>query len=117
MDEIALAADIIIAAETAKFALPEPRVGFAALAAGAHGLKLFPAEMITPVVLKSWRSVLPKSQVLLPVGGVGADNLASYRAAGASGAGFGSSLYKPGMTAQTVAERARHLAQVWQSAA
>jgi 2-dehydro-3-deoxyphosphogalactonate aldolase len=94
-----------------------PSEAFAALAAGAHGLKLFPAEMITPMVLKSWRSVLPKSHVLLPVGGVGADNLASYRAAGASGAGFGSSLYKPGLRAQEVGERARHLAQVWQAAA
>lgn len=94
-----------------------PSEAFAALAAGAHGLKLFPAEMITPAVLKSWRSVLPKSRVLLPVGGVGVDNLASYRVAGASGAGFGSSLYKPGMPAQAVGERARHLAQVWQAAA
>jgi 2-dehydro-3-deoxyphosphogalactonate aldolase len=94
-----------------------PSEAFAALAAGAHGLKVFPAEMITPPVLKSWRSVLPASRVLLPVGGVGADNLASYRAAGASGAGFGSSLYKPGMTATQVGERARQLAQVWQTAA
>lgn len=94
-----------------------PSEAFAALAAGAHGLKVFPAEMISPVVLKSWRSVLPKSHALLPVGGVGTENLAAYRAAGASGAGFGSSLYKPGMTAQSVQERARHLTQVWQSAA
>jgi 2-dehydro-3-deoxyphosphogalactonate aldolase len=94
-----------------------PSEAFAALAAGAHGLKVFPAEMITPGVLKSWRSVLPSSRVLLPVGGVGADNLPSYRAAGASGAGFGSSLYKPGMSAEQVGERARHLAQVWRAAA
>jgi 2-dehydro-3-deoxyphosphogalactonate aldolase len=94
-----------------------PSEAFAALATGAHGLKVFPAEMITPVVLKSWRSVLPKSRVLLPVGGVSADNLASYRAAGASGAGFGSSLYKPGMSALQVGERARHLAEVWRVAA
>lgn len=94
-----------------------PSEAFAALATGAHGLKLFPAEMISPVVLKSWRSVLPRSHVLLPVGGVSADNLASYCMAGASGAGFGSSLYKPGMSAQQVGERARQLAQIWQSAA
>jgi 2-dehydro-3-deoxyphosphogalactonate aldolase len=93
-----------------------PSEAFAALGAGAHGLKVFPAEMITPVVLKSWRSVLPTSRVLLPVGGVGADNLAAYRAAGASGAGFGSSLYKPGMTAEQVHERAHQLARVWMSA-
>jgi 2-dehydro-3-deoxyphosphogalactonate aldolase len=93
-----------------------PSEAFAALAAGAHGLKLFPAEMITPLVLKSWRSVLPATRILLPVGGVGPDNLLAYRAAGASGAGFGSSLYKPGMGAQQVGERARHLAQRWHSA-
>lgn len=93
-----------------------PSEAFAALGAGAHGLKLFPAEMITPVVLKSWRSVLPATKVLLPVGGVGADNLAAYRAAGASGAGFGSSLYKPGLTAEQVHERAHQLALVWMSA-
>lgn len=93
-----------------------PSEAFAALGAGAHGLKLFPAEMITPVVLKSWRSVLPATKVLLPVGGVGADNLAAYRAAGASGAGFGSSLYKPGLTAEQVHERAHQLARVWMSA-
>ena len=93
-----------------------PSEAFAALGAGAHGLKLFPAEMITPVVLKSWRSVLPATKVLLPVGGVGADNLAAYRAAGASGAGFGSSLYKPGLTAEQVLERAHQLARVWMSA-
>lgn len=93
-----------------------PSEAFAALAAGAHGLKVFPAEMITPVVLKSWRSVLPPDRLLLPVGGVGADNLAAYRTAGASGAGFGSSLYKPGLSAQQVGERARHLAQLWHAA-
>ena len=93
-----------------------PSEAFAALAAGAHGLKVFPAEMITPLVLKSWRSVLPPTRVLLPVGGVGADNLLAYRAAGASGAGFGSSLYQPGLSAQQVGERARHLAQIWHSA-
>ena len=91
-----------------------PSEALAALGVGADGLKLFPAEMITPVVLKSWRSVLPASRVLLPVGGVGADNLAAYRAAGASGAGLGSSLYKPGTSAEQVADRARHLARVWQ---
>ena len=93
-----------------------PSEAFAALGSGALGLKLFPAEMITPVVLKSWRSVLPATKVLLPVGGVGADNLAAYRAAGASGAGFGSSLYKPGLTAEQVHERAHQLALVWMSA-
>ena len=36
--EIALACDLIIASENAVFALPEPRVGLAALAGGVHRL-------------------------------------------------------------------------------
>ena len=36
--EIALACDLIVAADTATFALPEPRVGLAALAGGLHRL-------------------------------------------------------------------------------
>ncbi|MET3528095.1 enoyl-CoA hydratase-related protein [Phenylobacterium koreense] len=36
--EIALACDLVIASETATFALPEPRVGLAALAGGLHRL-------------------------------------------------------------------------------
>jgi 2-dehydro-3-deoxyphosphogalactonate aldolase len=79
---------------------------FAALQAGASGLKLFPAEMITPAVVKALRAVLPAPSLLLPVGGVTLDNMAAYRAAGASGFGIGSALYAPGMTAAQVAENA-----------
>lgn len=79
---------------------------FAALQAGATGLKLFPAEMITPAVVKALRAVLPGDALLLPVGGVTADNMAAYRAAGASGFGIGSALFAPGMTAAQVAENA-----------
>src|ERR1041385_6720595 len=62
-----------------------PSEGFAALKAGADGLKLFPAEIIPPAVFKAWRAVFPAETLLLAVGGVGVDNIASYRAAGASG--------------------------------
>ncbi len=79
---------------------------FAALDAGATGLKLFPAEMITPAVVKSLRAVLPLQTLLLPVGGITVDNMAAYRAAGASGFGIGSALYRPGMAAAEVAENA-----------
>ena len=71
---------------------------FAALEAGANGLKIFPAEMITPAVVKAMRAVLPADVVLLPVGGITPDNMGPYFAAGASGFGIGSALYKPGMT-------------------
>lgn len=80
---------------------------FAALGAGAAGLKLFPAEMIPPAAVKALRAVLPPEALLLPVGGIGIDNMAAYRAAGASGFGIGSSLYKPGMSAAEVERNAR----------
>jgi 2-dehydro-3-deoxyphosphogalactonate aldolase len=75
---------------------------FAALDAGAAGLKIFPAEMITPSVLKALRAVLPAAAVVLPVGGITPDNMAPYFAAGANGFGIGSALYKPGTTAPEV---------------
>jgi 2-dehydro-3-deoxyphosphogalactonate aldolase len=69
---------------------------FAALDAGATGLKIFPAEMITPAVLKALRAVLPAGTVVLPVGGITPDNMRPYLDAGANGFGIGSALYKPG---------------------
>ena len=79
-----------------------PTEAFDALGAGAHGLKLFPAELASPAVVKALLAVLPKGTPLIPVGGIGADNLAAWRAAGAAGFGLGSSLYKPGDDAATV---------------
>ena len=68
---------------------------FAALDAGAHALKIFPAEMATPTVIKALRAVLPRSTLLLPVGGITSLNMAAYLDAGANGFGIGSALYKP----------------------
>jgi 2-dehydro-3-deoxyphosphogalactonate aldolase len=84
-----------------------PTEAFAALAAGAHGLKLFPAELITPAVLKALCAVLPRGVPLLPVGGISPANMAIYRAAGATGFGIGSALYAPGKAAETVRATAR----------
>lgn len=81
---------------------------FAALDAGATGLKFFPAEMITPAVLKALRAVLPTQTVVLPVGGITPDNMAPYFAAGANGFGIGSALYTPGATAAEVHANAMH---------
>ncbi|MBL8349159.1 MAG: 2-dehydro-3-deoxy-6-phosphogalactonate aldolase [Burkholderiaceae bacterium] len=92
-----------------------PTEAFAALAAGAHGLKLFPAEMIPPAAVKAMRAVLPPGTALLPVGGIGPDTMAAYRAAGAAGFGIGSALYKPGMSAAQVAVQARRFAAAWRS--
>ena len=86
---------------------------FGALAAGATGLKLFPAEMVSPAVVKALRAVLPADAPLLPVGGIGPGNMAAYRAAGASGFGIGSALYKPGMTAAQVRSAAADFVAAW----
>ncbi|MDO9706711.1 2-dehydro-3-deoxy-6-phosphogalactonate aldolase [Paracraurococcus lichenis] len=86
-----------------------PAEAFALLAAGADALKLFPAEAASPAVLRALLAVLPKGTPVLPVGGMAADTIGPWRAAGAAGFGIGSSLYKPGDPASVVAERARAL--------
>ena len=93
-----------------------PTEAFAALAAGADALKLFPAELLSPPVLKAMRAVLPRDVKLLPVGGITPRNLGPYVAAGASGFGLGSALYKPGDAAQQVAANARACADAWRAA-
>ncbi|XHS77815.1 2-dehydro-3-deoxy-6-phosphogalactonate aldolase [Burkholderiaceae bacterium UC74_6] len=90
-----------------------PSEAFAALAAGADALKLFPAEMLPPPVVKALRAVLPPTVALLPVGGIAPQGMAAYRAAGANGFGLGSALYAPGYTAEQVAERAQAFARAW----
>lgn len=86
---------------------------FAALDAGATGLKLFPAEMIPPAGVKALRAVLPRETLVLPVGGITPGNMAAYRAAGADGFGIGSALYQPGATAAQVERSARDFLAAW----
>lgn len=89
--------------------------GFDALEQGADALKLFPGELLGPSVIKAWRVVFPRSTQMFSVGGVSLDNLAEFRAAGASGAGIGSALYTPGRLAADVASRARQFVARWQA--
>ncbi|RJS93035.1 2-dehydro-3-deoxy-6-phosphogalactonate aldolase [Salinisphaera sp. Q1T1-3] len=91
-----------------------PTEGFAALDAGAHALKIFPAEAVGPSVIKAWRAVVPAEVPLMPVGGINPDNMQTFVAAGASGFGLGSALYKAGMSTETVAANARAFADAWQ---
>jgi 2-dehydro-3-deoxyphosphogalactonate aldolase len=93
-----------------------PTEGFAALDAGADALKLFPAELLTPAVLKALRAVFPPEVLFLPVGGITPQSLAGYRTAGAGGFGLGSALYRPGDTPQQVATHARAFANAWHAA-
>ena len=90
-----------------------PSEAFAALAAGAHILKLFPAEMIGPAGLKAMKSVLPDGTPLWPVGGVVPEQVADWKAAGASGAGIGGALFAPGVALDELARRARAFVAAW----
>ncbi len=83
-----------------------PTEAFAALAAGADALKLFPAEALPPAVVKAWRAVLRPPVRLLPVGGITPDGMAAYLDAGASGFGLGSALFRPDLSLPTVAGNA-----------
>lgn len=88
---------------------------FTALRHGAHGLKLFPAEVWGPRGLKALKAVLPPSVPLWPVGGVSADNLAEWRRAGADGFGIGGQLYQPGDAAPAVRVQAERVIQAWKA--
>jgi len=106
------------AAELGMIYLPgiaTPSEGFAALEAGADGLKLFPSEILGTAFIKAVRAVMAADALLFPVGGVDLSNLQAYRNAGASGAGIGSALYKPGTSAEQVQTRALAFARAWQT--
>ena len=84
-----------------------PSEAFAALEAGAHALKLFPAEAASPAVVRAQRAVLPKDLRLIVVGGVGPESMAPWFAAGADGFGLGSGIYTPGQTPAETLVKAR----------
>ena len=93
-----------------------PTEAFAALRAGARHLKLFPAEAASPATIKAWKAVLPAHVKIYAVGGVTPDNMGEWLAAGASGFGIGSSLFKPGMSMAKVNESAHNLVVAWKRA-
>jgi 2-dehydro-3-deoxyphosphogalactonate aldolase len=84
-----------------------PTECFAALKAGADGLKIFPASLIGPDGLKAIRAVLPHETQVYAVGGAGPENFATWVKAGASGFGIGTALYTPGLSADEVGTRAK----------
>ncbi|MFZ1469711.1 MAG: 2-dehydro-3-deoxy-6-phosphogalactonate aldolase [Paracoccaceae bacterium] len=93
-----------------------PTECFAALRAGATGLKLFPGSMIGPDGLKAMCAVLPTDCPVYAVGGAGPANFAAWIAAGAAGFGIGSALYAPGVTVAEVTTRARNIVAAWEAA-
>ncbi|TAN03471.1 MAG: 2-dehydro-3-deoxy-6-phosphogalactonate aldolase [Rhodanobacteraceae bacterium] len=108
---------VIVAAKTAGMlctpGTATPSEAFAALRAGADAIKVFPAEQVTPKVLRAWRAVLPPQTAILPVGGITLQNMAEYLHAGATGFGIGSALYKPGKSVDEVARAAHDFVHRW----
>ena len=115
--------DTDVIAETVRLGLQSwpgvltPTECFAALKAGATGLKVFPAFQMGTEGLKALRAVLPVDCQVFMVGGVGPSNFSEWLRAGANGFGIGSSLYKPGDSADDVGARARDLVAAWDEVA
>jgi 2-dehydro-3-deoxyphosphogalactonate aldolase len=93
-----------------------PTECFAALAAGADGLKIFPANLIGPEGVKAMRAVLPKSTPVFAVGGAGASNFGEWIKAGADGFGLGTAIYTPGLTVAEVTARANEIVAAYDAA-
>ena len=93
-----------------------PTEAFAAIRAGAKHLKLFPAEVASPATIKAWKAVLPKHVKIYAVGGVTPENMGDWLAAGASGFGIGSSIYKQGLSMAKISESAHSLVSAWKRA-
>ena len=91
-----------------------PTEAFAALDAGADGLKLFPGSMAGPGGLKAMRAILPPGTQVYAVGGAGPDNFGDWVAAGADGFGLGTAIYSPGLSAADVGERAAKIVAAYE---
>lgn len=107
------------AAERGLVALPgvlTPSEMFAALDAGASGLKIFPAELFPAVAVKAVKAVLPAAAPVYVVGGIHAGNMREYLAAGAAGFGMGGALFRPGKPVEEIARDAAGLVAAFRAA-
>jgi len=90
-----------------------PTEAFVALSEGTTSIKVFPAEQVGIAGMKAWKAVLPRGTGLLPVGGVDASTMAAWLAAGATGFGVGSSLYRSGIGIDELRTRAAGIVSAW----
>lgn len=93
-----------------------PTEMFAAIDAGAAGLKIFPAELVSPATIKAVRAVLPPQVPIYAVGGVNAANMGEYLGAGVAGFGIGGSLFTPGKPLDQIATDARAIVAAFKAA-
>lgn len=93
-----------------------PTECFAALRAGADGLKLFPASLVGTSGLAAIRAVLPPETAVYAVGGVGPTDFAAWRRAGVNGFGMGTAIYTPGLDLSEIARRATAIARAYDEA-
>jgi 2-dehydro-3-deoxyphosphogalactonate aldolase len=90
-----------------------PTEAFSALSAGAHALKIYPAEMVGYRGLAAMKTVLPADTPLWPVGGISPHTMHEWRASGATGFGIGAQLFAPGIAPGLLAARAREFVKAW----
>ena len=84
-----------------------PTEALLAARTGATGLKFFPASVLGVAGINAIRAVLPADLMVAAVGGVSDENFADYAKGGIRAFGLGSSLYRPGLSADEVGQRAR----------
>lgn len=84
-----------------------PTEAFAAIDAGCHALKFFPASLHGPDGIKAIKAVLPPAIPVLAVGGVSVPTIGDWLAAGSDGFGIGSNVYKVGWDAEKIGSEAR----------